>query len=126
MLKRIKELRETYGFSQKALAEAIGVSQQSINKYENHNIEPDIETLTRLAVIFNTSIDYLVGFSDINHKVENMCSYDLNDEEASLILHFRKLNNKQKACIHCIMDSYQEIAALPPDRSDKKPQKNDQ
>ena len=35
--------------TQKGLADAIGVSQQSINKYENHNIEPDIETLMRIA-----------------------------------------------------------------------------
>ena len=45
MLVNLKKLREEASVSQKALAEAVGVSQQSINKYENHNIEPDIETL---------------------------------------------------------------------------------
>lgn len=49
MLENLKKLREEAGITQKGLADAIGVSQQSINKYENHNIEPDIETLMRIA-----------------------------------------------------------------------------
>ena len=47
MLVNLKKLREEIGVSQRALADAVGVSQQSINKYENHKIEPDIETLNR-------------------------------------------------------------------------------
>ena len=58
MLKNLKALRETASVSQKQLAEAIGISQQSINKYENHNIEPDIDTLIRIADFFDTSVDY--------------------------------------------------------------------
>ena len=49
MLENLKELRKATKTTQNELAEAIGVSQQSINKYENHNIEPDIETLKRIA-----------------------------------------------------------------------------
>ena len=46
MVKNLKYLRTRYGISQQQLAEIAGVSQQSVNKYENHNIEPDIRTLT--------------------------------------------------------------------------------
>lgn len=60
MLYHLKKLRMERNITQKMLADAIGVSQQSINKYENHNIEPDIETLVRLANYFDTSVDYLV------------------------------------------------------------------
>ncbi len=45
MIKNLKALRKEYNISQQQLANIIGVSQQSINKYENHNVEPDIETL---------------------------------------------------------------------------------
>ena len=61
MLINLKSLREDAAVSQKQLADAIGVSQQSINKYENHNIEPDIETMIRIADYFKTSVDYLIG-----------------------------------------------------------------
>ena len=61
MLENLKLLRSTAGISQKTLADSIGVSQQSINKYENHNIEPDIATLSSIADYFHVSIDFLVG-----------------------------------------------------------------
>lgn len=62
MIKNLKALRKEYNISQQQLANIIGVSQQSINKYENHNVEPDIETLKAIATFFNTTIDFLVGF----------------------------------------------------------------
>ena len=49
MIKNLKELRIQKGISQQKLADVIGISQQSINKYENHNIEPDIATLILIA-----------------------------------------------------------------------------
>lgn len=61
MVKNLKKLRLEFGISQQQLADVIGVSQQSVNKYENHNVEPDIETLIAIAEYFNVTIDYLVG-----------------------------------------------------------------
>ncbi len=56
MLENLKRLRELSGTTQRQLAEAIGVSQQSLNKYDKHIIERDIETLIRIADYFNTSV----------------------------------------------------------------------
>ena len=61
MIKNLKTLRKQKGISQRDLAEILMVSQQSINKYENHNVEPDIETLIKMADYFQVSLDYLVG-----------------------------------------------------------------
>jgi len=107
VLKNLKVLREDANVTQKQLADAVGVSQQSINKYENHNIEPDIDTLIRIADYFNTSIDYLIGFSDIRRKTEAVKPYDLNQEEAKLIDQYRHLSKKQKQCVSLILESYQ-------------------
>lgn len=106
MIKNLKMLREATTISQKQLAEAIGVSQQSINKYENHNIEPDIGTLIRIADYFNTSVDYLIGHTTIRHKIENVTAYELNAEESHMIDNIRKLSKKQKDCIRTVIDSY--------------------
>ena len=57
MLPNLKLLRKEYGISQQRLADVLGVSQQSINQYENHRVEPDIRVLSALADYFNTSID---------------------------------------------------------------------
>ena len=64
MVENLKLLRQEHGVSQRELAEAVGVSQQSINKYENHAIEPDIATLIALADYFDVSIDYILERTD--------------------------------------------------------------
>ena len=108
MLANLKKLREKAGISQKHLAESIGVSQQSINKYENHNIEPDIDTMIRIADYFNTSVDYLIGHTDLRRKIEVMHSYDLTPQESQLIDRYRTLSEKQKACIVTVAQSYDD------------------
>ena len=106
MLENLKALREAAAVSQKQLAEAIGVSQQSINKYENHNIEPDIETMIRIADYFNTSVDYLIGHTTIRRKIENVTAYELNAEESRIVDNYRKLSKKQRFCVTTVIDSY--------------------
>ena len=59
MLQNLKKLRIQKQMTQKALADVVGTSQQSINKYENHNVEPDIAMLKKLAAHFDTTIDYI-------------------------------------------------------------------
>lgn len=99
MLPNLKLLRQEYGISQQRLAEAIGVSQPSINKYENHNIEPEIEVLKRMADYFNTSVDFLVGHTDIKRKIEHTEVFHLNQFETEVITRFRSLDEEEKQCI---------------------------
>ena len=108
MLTNLRKLREDAGISQKALAEAIGVSQQSVNKYENHNIEPDIETLIRIADYFETSVDYLVGHSTVRRKIEEYHAFQLNENESRLVEAYRTLTPRQRECIHMVMESYRK------------------
>lgn len=109
MLKNLKKLRQEAGISQKTLAESIGISQQSINKYENHNIEPDIETLIQIAEFFNTSIDYIVGHTDVRRKIEIVHTFELNEEEEKMLVGYRKLNCKQKESVALIIENYCEL-----------------
>lgn len=106
MLENLKALREAAAISQKQLAEVIGVSQQSINKYENHNIEPDIETLIRIADYFDTSVDYLIGHTSVRRKIEETHPCDLNSTEQKIIDGYRNLSSKQKDCILTVINSY--------------------
>ena len=108
MLTNLKKLREDASISQKAVADAIGVSQQSVNKYENHNIEPDIETLIRIADFFETSVDYLIGHTSVRRKIEEVHVFELNDRESKVMEQYRSLTSKQKACVNVVIDSYSE------------------
>lgn len=106
MLENLKVLREESGTTQKQLAEAVSVSQQSINKYENHNIEPDIATLIRIADYFHTSVDYLIGHSTSRNLDTIVYSVSLTPEEMKLIHDFKRLSSKEKQSICLIFENY--------------------
>ncbi len=105
MLTNLKLLRREFNISQQKLAEAVGMSQQSINQYENHDTEPDIVTLGKLADFFNTSIDYIVGHTDIRNAVENTTAYHLNDTEADILIKFRALLPNERQCVAHVIDT---------------------
>ncbi len=56
---RIAELRKEKGMTQEALGETIGVSAQTVSKWENGNTAPDIYLLPVLAEVFGVTIDSL-------------------------------------------------------------------
>lgn len=106
MLKNLKTLRQQKGVSQQLLADFVMVSQQSINKYENHKVEPDIDTIVKIADYFDVSVDYLIGRTDVKHSAEKLNYNDLNISESKMINKFRALNDNQKECIINLIDSY--------------------
>ena len=108
MLPNIRLLRREMGVSQQALADAIGLSQQSINHYENHNIEPDIQTLRQMADFFHTSVDYIIGHTDIRDHIEPTTAYHLNEAEADLITRYRTLTPKERACVSQVIETLLE------------------
>jgi transcriptional regulator with XRE-family HTH domain len=58
---RIRFLREEKELTQQQIAEAIGSTQQKISNYENETVEPDCETLIKLADFFGTTVDFVLG-----------------------------------------------------------------
>lgn len=108
MVKNLKKLRLKKGLSQQQLADIIGVSQQSINKYENHTVEPGIELLMTFADFFRTSVDYLIGYTNIEHTIEPVTQYDLNNEEAALVEGYRTLTDNERHSIQLIIKNYQD------------------
>ena len=62
--KRLKALRESIGISQVKMAEAIGSTQSSVNRYENGQSSPSVELLRRYADYFDVSLDYIFARTD--------------------------------------------------------------
>lgn len=58
---RIKELRKQLGMTQKELAHKLSVSQQAVGGWETGRTEPNTETISKLAALFNVTSDYLIG-----------------------------------------------------------------
>lgn len=62
----IKYFRELKHLSQAKLAEQIGVSQRNISYYESGDHIPPADVLKKLAIIFEITVDELIGTKKIN------------------------------------------------------------
>ncbi len=61
---RLKELREAKKLSQKDVADRLSVVPSTISGYENNTITPSLEQAIRLAILYHTSLDYIMGLDN--------------------------------------------------------------
>lgn len=59
--KNLKKLRKKNHLSQTETAKMLGISQTQYSAYERDQYEPSNEKLVKMAELFNTSTDYLLG-----------------------------------------------------------------
>ena len=62
---RIRSLREDSDLTQKELASTLNMSQTGYSKYETGENDIPTKILIDLAYYYNTSVDYLLGITDI-------------------------------------------------------------
>ena len=64
MFKRIRDLREDRDLKQKQLAEYLQIHQTTYSDYELGNLNVPAEILIKLAQLYKTSTDYILGLTD--------------------------------------------------------------
>ena len=64
--KSLKEHRENAKLSQNELAKITGIKQQNISRWENNTHLPNISDCITLANFYQISIDYLIGYENID------------------------------------------------------------
>ena len=69
---RLREKREAANMTQEQLAGAVMVSRQAVSNWECGKIEPDIDTLTRIAVILNIEIRELMINITLKDKIKRL------------------------------------------------------
>ena len=74
----IKQLRFRASMTQEQLAEKLGISPQSISKWENEISMPDISLLPTIAEIFGVSVDELFGLNENEklRRIENRLEFE--------------------------------------------------
>lgn len=88
----IKTLRKQVGLTQTELAEKLGVTEQTISKWENEKCYPDVSLLPLLANIFKCSVDAVLGVDNdtygngIQKILEKYNGCKSLDEEIELLL----------------------------------------
>ena len=61
---RIREIRMAKRISQVELAKMLGVTKQSVSNWENDNIQPSVEMLSKISDVLCVPTDYLLGRDD--------------------------------------------------------------
>ncbi len=80
--KRIASHRKRMGLTQDALAEKLCITAQAVSKWENDQSCPDISMLPKLAKIFDTSTDVLLGLKEEAKDPETTDSQTDRSEES--------------------------------------------
>lgn len=65
MYPRIRDLRNDKDMTQKEVAEVLGMSQTGYSKYETGENDTPTAVLIQLAQLHKTSVDYLLGLTDV-------------------------------------------------------------
>lgn len=71
---KIRDIREDKDLTQAKIAQLLNCTQQTYSRYETGEITIDINSLIKLALFYNTSIDYLVGLTEESNpysRIEN-------------------------------------------------------
>ena len=85
---RIAQKRKEQNLSQEALGEALGVSRQSISKWESNNALPEIEKLIAMSRLFSVSVGWLLGVEEAPSQDESAASSDsgeLSEEQLRMV-----------------------------------------
>lgn len=99
---RLRELRLLRGLSQTDLAEHIHVSATTINRYEQGERQPNIDTLKNISDFFSVDFNYLLGYPAGSppwdeHDLNLLCKYrSLDDRGKSAVLNVLE---HEHACI---------------------------
>lgn len=103
-MSRIKELRLQKGFTQNKLAELIGADSNLISRWERGKSKPISLYVQKLAQALGTSMDYLLGDTDVMSVVEHDNSLP-NEKESSEVsrpqpVRERSVTEKDRALIY--------------------------
>ena len=93
----IKEAREKAGFSQKELADMIGVAPNTFHGYESGKHDPKSDLLSKIAQACGVSVDYLLGVEKQNSPV-------LSDEAQRLARDYDELDDYGQRAVRAVAD----------------------
>lgn len=92
MSNRIRQLREESHMTQVRLGMELDVTQETISAYENERHYPSFPQLVKLSSLFDASIDYIMGLSNVRYPTP---LNNIDDNLLKLIGVSRLLTEKQ-------------------------------
>lgn len=97
--KKLREARETKGYSQKELATKIGSVHTVIGRYERDEMKPSIDVVKRLAEELETTVGYLLGEAKEAQLLK----------DPAMLKRFQEINEldeSDKECVFTFLDAF--------------------
>lgn len=94
---KIIEERKKNGWTQEDLAQKLGVSRQSVSKWESAGAIPDLKKIIQLADLFGVSTDYLLKDEVEKENTETICDTDCELHRVSMEEANTYMDEKKKA-----------------------------
>ena len=100
MQNRIRELRDEKRMTQLRLSTELGVTQETISSYERNRHYPSVKSLLIMAQLFNSSMDYIMGISDVRLPGKDYMSGNYMElDEVRILELYRKLSEIQRGTV---------------------------
>ena len=90
---KLSKLRKENNYTQEQLASVLGVSRQSISKWESNIAYPETDKLIRISELFNCTLDYLLKDAE-----ETSNSKQTNEQNLSFKAHLRERKSEKTGC----------------------------
>ena len=78
------QARKKVGLSQETIAEKLGVSRQTVSKWETDETVPDIYQAKKLAKLYNLTLDELIEFDIDAKEIEEVIKNTNEEKEAKI------------------------------------------
>lgn len=103
--KKLKEARETKGFSQAELARQIEVHHSIIGKYERDEVKPSIDVVKKIALVLNTTASFLMGETKEQNVLKDPAMF-------KRMADIENLPAKDKECLLLTVDNFIKATKL--------------
>ena len=91
LVTRLRKLRERYGYTQQDVADRIEIGKSAYRSYENNDRRIPVDVLTRVAALYNVSIDELLGNSYRSDASTNIIHGNFTKEQIQKIQKYADL-----------------------------------
>lgn len=120
--KHLKELRIRDKYKQKEIADMLGISVVTYNRFENNKRNPDFDLLKKICTIYNVDYDYILGTPIENNDIKLLKIYimdyintwkklynALEDYDVALVGENKKIIDEK---LYYINKTYKEIESI--------------
>lgn len=111
---RLSQLRNEHGWTQDELAKRLRVSRSAVSMYEKGGRRPNYDALNELSEIFDVSVAYLTGASDIRGHAKPQISEEderdgflasvLSPEEFAVLCSYKSASSEIKAAVRAVLN----------------------